>query len=102
LYTMAEIETDVLIAGAGPVGLIVAFELRRRGVNCLSVDKASTIMDWAKANGINPRTYVMLREQGTYFGVALLAETASLSCASFTWSRFSSKNGPWKTVAGIC
>lgn len=76
---MAEIETDVLIAGAGPVGLIVAFELRRRGVHCLSVDKASTIMDWAKANGINPRTYVMLREQGTYCGVVLLRLPRCLS-----------------------
>ncbi|GLZ29847.1 3-(3-hydroxyphenyl)propionate hydroxylase [Lentzea sp. NBRC 105346] len=34
--------TDVLIIGAGPVGLTVAIELARRGIDCMIVDRRET------------------------------------------------------------
>lgn len=34
-------ETDVLIVGAGPVGLMLACELRRRDIACRIIDKVS-------------------------------------------------------------
>ncbi|MEU8515752.1 FAD-dependent monooxygenase [Kitasatospora sp. NPDC048722] len=49
-------ETDVLVAGAGPVGLTVAAELRRRGVACRIVDRLAAPQPYAKAVGIQPRT----------------------------------------------
>ncbi|MET9434733.1 FAD-dependent monooxygenase [Streptomyces sp. NPDC006551] len=48
--------TDVLIAGAGPVGLSAAAELRRRGVRCRLVDRLPARPPYAKAVGIQPRT----------------------------------------------
>lgn len=48
--------TDVLIAGAGPVGLSAAAELRRRGVSCRLVDRLPARLPYAKAVGIQPRT----------------------------------------------
>ncbi|WP_285564298.1 FAD-dependent monooxygenase [Streptomyces sp. RTGN2] len=48
--------TDVLIAGAGPVGLSAAAELRRRGVPCRLVDRLPERLPYAKAVGIQPRT----------------------------------------------
>ncbi|THA79452.1 pentachlorophenol monooxygenase [Streptomyces sp. A0642] len=48
--------TDVLIAGAGPVGLSAAAELRRRGVSCRLIDKLPARLPYAKAVGIQPRT----------------------------------------------
>ncbi|MFF4554837.1 FAD-dependent monooxygenase [Streptomyces sp. NPDC001422] len=48
--------TDVLVAGAGPVGLTAAVELRRRGVRCRIVDPLPTRRPYAKAVGIQPRT----------------------------------------------
>ncbi|MFD8689099.1 FAD-dependent monooxygenase [Streptomyces sp. NPDC059651] len=48
--------TDVLIAGAGPVGLSAAAELRRRGVSCRVVERLPARLPYAKAVGIQPRT----------------------------------------------
>ncbi|WNM32478.1 FAD-dependent monooxygenase [Streptomyces sp. Li-HN-5-11] len=49
-------DTEVLIAGAGPVGLTAAIELSRRGVGCLLVDRLPERLPYAKAVGIQPRT----------------------------------------------
>ncbi|MFF4101955.1 FAD-dependent monooxygenase [Streptomyces sp. NPDC001903] len=47
---------DVLVAGAGPVGLTAAAELRRRGIPCRIVDRLPARLPYAKAVGIQPRT----------------------------------------------
>ncbi|MET9620109.1 FAD-dependent monooxygenase [Streptomyces sp. NPDC006464] len=47
---------DVLVVGAGPVGLSAAAELRRRGVGCRLVDRLPARLPYAKAVGIQPRT----------------------------------------------
>ncbi len=49
-------DADVLVAGAGPVGLTAAVELRRRGVDCLIVDRLGERAPYAKAVGVQPRT----------------------------------------------
>ena len=46
----------MIVVGAGPVGLVAAIELRRRGVDVLIIDKRESIAPWAKAVGIQPRT----------------------------------------------
>ncbi|MGW5398623.1 FAD-dependent monooxygenase [Streptomyces sp. NPDC003952] len=48
--------TDVLIVGAGPVGLSAAAELRRHGASCRLVDRLPARLPYAKAVGIQPRT----------------------------------------------
>ncbi|MGW0943762.1 FAD-dependent monooxygenase [Streptomyces sp. NPDC002623] len=55
-HTGATAVTDVLIAGAGPVGLSAAAELRRHGVRCRLVDRLPARLPYAKAVGIQPRT----------------------------------------------
>ncbi|MFC5637815.1 FAD-dependent monooxygenase [Streptomyces bullii] len=52
-YTRA---TDVLVVGAGPVGLSAAADLRRHGVRCRLVDRLPARLPYAKAVGIQPRT----------------------------------------------
>ncbi|MFK0291802.1 FAD-dependent monooxygenase [Streptomyces sp. NPDC090442] len=49
-------DVDVLVVGAGPVGLTVAAELRRHGVDCRIVDRLAAPEPYAKAIGIVPRT----------------------------------------------
>lgn len=49
-------EIDVLVVGAGPVGLTAAAELRRHGVGCRIVDRLAVPQHYAKAVGVQPRT----------------------------------------------
>ncbi|MER5963365.1 FAD-dependent monooxygenase [Streptomyces sp. NPDC002057] len=56
--------TDVLIVGAGPVGLSAAAELRRQGVGCRIVDRLPARLPYAKAVGIQPRTLELWDRMG--------------------------------------
>ena len=49
-------DLDVLIAGAGPVGLQLALELQRRGVRWIAIDQREAPEYYCKALGITPRT----------------------------------------------
>lgn len=56
--------TDVTIAGAGPVGLTLAAELRRAGVACRIVDRLPARLPFAKAVGVQPRTLEIWERMG--------------------------------------
>ena len=47
---------EVLVVGAGPVGLTVGIELLRRGIPCRVIDRLVEAPQYAKAVGIQPRT----------------------------------------------
>lgn len=49
-------QTTVLIVGAGPVGMVLACELLRRGVACSLIDKADAPPTTSRAFIIHPRT----------------------------------------------
>jgi 2-polyprenyl-6-methoxyphenol hydroxylase-like FAD-dependent oxidoreductase len=55
---------DVLVVGAGPVGLTMACELARNGVNCRIIDKAATPATTSRALAIFPRTLEMFQIMG--------------------------------------
>lgn len=58
------IETDILVAGGGPCGLMLANELGRRGIRCLVVDaKPSTAFN-PQANATQARTMEHFRRLG--------------------------------------
>src|SRR4051812_37512360 len=50
-----ESETEVLIAGAGPVGLALALELQRFGIRFRIVEKKAERSKTSKALGLQPR-----------------------------------------------
>ena len=55
---------DVLVVGAGPVGLTMACELARRGVRCRIIDKAATPASTSRALAIFPRTLEIFEMMG--------------------------------------
>lgn len=57
-------QTDVLIVGAGPVGLMLACELRRRDVACRIIDKYAEYPTTSRANGVQPRAVEVLDSLG--------------------------------------
>jgi 2-polyprenyl-6-methoxyphenol hydroxylase-like FAD-dependent oxidoreductase len=58
------VDTDVLVIGAGPVGLMLACELGRHGVRCQIVDKLAARADACKAIGVQPRTLEIWEDVG--------------------------------------
>ncbi|HUO92960.1 MAG TPA: FAD-dependent oxidoreductase [Rhizomicrobium sp.] len=59
-----ERETDVLIVGAGPVGLAAAIELGKRGVRCIVVERNDRVGYSPRAKTTNVRTREHLRRWG--------------------------------------
>ncbi|MEU6084015.1 FAD-dependent monooxygenase [Streptomyces sp. NPDC047108] len=63
---MADVE--VLVVGAGPVGLTAAAELRRHGVDCRIVDRLAVPEPYAKSIGVQPRTLEVWDDMGLVRG----------------------------------
>ena len=68
--------TDVLVVGAGPTGLTLACDLRRRGVDCTVVDRAATHHTRSRGKGLQPRSLEVLDDLGIA-GAALAAGRTS-------------------------
>ena len=55
---------DILVVGAGPVGLTLASELHRHGVACRVVERADSPCPDSRATDMQPRTLEILHDMG--------------------------------------
>ncbi len=53
-------KTKVLIAGAGPAGSTCGLLLRKKGIDCIVVDRAVFPRDKICGGGLTPRSYKLL------------------------------------------
>jgi 2-polyprenyl-6-methoxyphenol hydroxylase-like FAD-dependent oxidoreductase len=58
------VERDVLIVGAGPTGLTLAAELRRRDVDTLLIDALDAPRHWDRATVVHPRSLEIFEALG--------------------------------------
>jgi 2-polyprenyl-6-methoxyphenol hydroxylase-like FAD-dependent oxidoreductase len=57
-------DTQVLIAGAGPTGITLAIDLARRGVDVRILDKAERFAVGSRGDGLQPRTLEVFEDLG--------------------------------------
>lgn len=62
--TPIKLETPVVVVGAGPVGLIVAYELARLDMPCLLAEQSVETTKWPKMDLTNCRSMEILRMWG--------------------------------------
>lgn len=55
---------DVIVVGAGPVGLTLTIDLGRRGVRCLIMEREPSTAPWPKMDRSNARTMEIYRRLG--------------------------------------
>lgn len=61
---MADVDTQILVAGAGPTGLVLALSLARQGVRCRIVSEAAGPGEHSRAMGVHARTLEFYRQFG--------------------------------------
>jgi 2-polyprenyl-6-methoxyphenol hydroxylase-like FAD-dependent oxidoreductase len=57
-------QTEVLVVGAGPTGLLLASELSRRGVPCQVIDAQAAPLHWDRATVVHPRSLQIFESMG--------------------------------------
>src|SRR3712207_1192147 len=55
---------EILVVGAGPVGLTMAAELARHGVSCRIIDRLAGPLSYCRAIGVTPRTLEVWEDMG--------------------------------------
>lgn len=78
---------DVVVAGAGPVGLTLAIDLGRRGVRTLLVEKDAATKQYPKMDRSNARTMEFYRRLGIAERVRALGYPADASMDVFIVTR---------------
>ncbi|MEN3356203.1 MAG: hypothetical protein V7637_185 [Mycobacteriales bacterium] len=96
---LGDLAADVVVVGAGPVGLLLACELRRAAVRVVVVERLAVPMTESRASQLSTLTAELLRERGFD---ALLDEAAREPQAHFAGLRVdlsglpSAYAGNWK------
>jgi oxygenase len=91
------IETQVIVVGAGPVGLMLAGELRLGGVDVVVVERLSAPSGESRASQLNARTMEIFDQRGL---LERLGETQSESMGHFGGISFDVSQAP-SAYAGL-
>ncbi|MGE5149137.1 MAG: FAD-dependent monooxygenase [Rhodospirillaceae bacterium] len=82
-------DAEVIVAGAGPVGLTLAIDLGRRGVRCTLIERNPTTAPYPKMDRSNARTMELYRRIGIVDRVRALGYPPENSMNVYLCSRLS-------------
>lgn len=91
---MKSISTDILIVGAGPVGLMCAYLAKRCGLSTIIIDKSTGPIEVGRADALNARTLQLLELVDLFSELYPLGKTCNTSSV---WAngKFSSRQSKW-------
>jgi 2-polyprenyl-6-methoxyphenol hydroxylase-like FAD-dependent oxidoreductase len=100
------IDTDILIVGAGPVGLFLANECARRGLRWRLIEASSSQSKYSKALAIFPRTLEIFDMAGVvapFLAAANRVTSVAVMAHSRTLARmrFAPEDSPYSFVAMV-
>jgi len=95
------VNTDVLVAGAGPVGLTVAHELARRGVRVRLVDAAAGPATTSRAIATHPRTLETYDQMGVVDDIVAKAVRITAFTLFADGRRLFAGRTPNEVIAGL-
>lgn len=81
-------DTDVVIAGAGPTGLMLACELRLAGVDVMVVERLAERTRESRAGGMHSRTLEVLDQRGVLDRFLAAGEVTPVAHFSGLWLDF--------------
>ncbi|MFI9722860.1 FAD-dependent monooxygenase [Streptomyces sp. NPDC052396] len=81
-------DADVVIAGAGPTGLMLACELRLAGVDVMVVERLAERTGESRAGGMHSRTLEVLDQRGVLDRFLAIGELQSVGHFSGLWLDF--------------
>ncbi len=98
-----EIETPVLIAGGGPVGMALALLLGRFGIDNVIVERSRSTTEHPKARGLTGRSMEILRLLGVEDEVRAggLRSDVSPEAASLAWTQVYCESGVGRVIGSV-
>jgi len=64
-----QVEAPALVVGAGPIGMVTAFQLAKRGIQTVLVERNLETTKWPKMDITNPRSMELLQRLGLADGL---------------------------------
>lgn len=91
---MKTLETDILIVGAGPVGLMCGYLAQQNGLSTLLIDKSEGPLQVGRADALNARTLQLMELAGLFDELYPLGKPCNTSSV---WSNgeFQSRQSKW-------
>src|SRR5690348_3548334 len=97
---MRQSEHAVIIAGAGPTGLMLAGELALAGIDVVILEpRSSQDVDHSRAGGLHSRTIEILDQRG--IADRFLSEGTVVQVAGFSWIRLDISDFPTRHNYGL-
>ncbi|MBT2224818.1 FAD-dependent monooxygenase [Nonomuraea sp. NEAU-A123] len=96
MATNSRSHTDVIVAGAGPVGLTLAAELRLAGIDVLVVERALEPSRHSRAFGLLPRTMEVWEQRGVadrFTGLRLPHADLAADMVDLDFTRLDTRHG---------